>query len=435
MKAISAVILLALVAGAVPIAFAWKSAFAPVDPPPPASFDRASIMRGAQLALIGNCNVCHTAPSGPAYAGLRPVHTAFGTIYATNITPDPETGIGRWSEAAFTRAMREGVDRRGRHLYPAFPYDHFTKASDEDLKSLYAFLMTREPVRAEAPANPLPFPLNLRPLIAAWKWLFFEPSRFEPDPAQSAELTRGAYLVQSLGHCGACHTPRNVLGAEKKTQFLSGGEAGGWDAPALNAASPSPRAWTADSLYRYLRHGMVEQHGIPAGPMAPAVHNLAAAADDDVRAIASYIASLMPAARPEREKSIDALIASIQRPEPGAGGGAQPAADPQSLRQGELLYQGACAFCHDQGRQVPSSGEALYLPLSTALYLPTPRNLIRIVSEGIAPPDGAPGRWMPAFEGVFTDEQLAALAIYLRARYTDAPAWTKVGDVVRKARK
>ncbi|MBI2226628.1 MAG: cytochrome c, partial [Betaproteobacteria bacterium] len=338
MKAILGVILLALVAGAVPMAFAWRSALEPVDPPPPASFDRASIMRGAQLALIGNCNVCHTAASGPAYAGQRPVHTAFGTIYATNITPDPETGIGRWSEAAFTRAMRESVDRRGRHLYPAFPYDHFTRASDEDLKSLYAFLMTREPVRAETPANQLPFPLNLRPLIAAWKWLFFEPSRFEPDPAQSADLTRGAYLVRSLGHCGACHTPRNVLGAEKKTQILSGGEAEGWHAPALNAASPSPRAWTADSLYRYLRHGLVEQRGIPAGPMAPVVHNLAAAADDDVRAIASYIASLMPAVRPERERSIDVLIASIQRPEPGATRVAQSGTDPQSLRQGELLY-------------------------------------------------------------------------------------------------
>src|SRR5687768_14305547 len=194
------------------------SALAPSEPPPRAAFDADVIAKGAQLAAMGNCNVCHTAPGGKAYAGGRPLKTPFGTVYGTNITPDPETGIGRWSEAAFARAMREGLDREGRHLYPVFPYDHFTKMTDEDIRALYAFVMTRQPVRAETPPNELPFPFNVRSAIGVWKHLYFEPGRFRPDPAQSAEWNRGAYLAEGLGHCGACHTPRNLVGAEKKSQ-------------------------------------------------------------------------------------------------------------------------------------------------------------------------------------------------------------------------
>ena len=167
--------------------------------------------------------------------------------------------------------------------------------------------------------------------------------------------------------------------------------------------------------------------------MVPVMHNLASAAEDDVRAIASYIASLMPPVQPDREKRIEELITTLQS-DPAAVNAESKSQDP-ALRVGAQIYDGACASCHDRGRQLASSGDALYLPLSTVLYLPTPRNLVRVVVEGITPPDGERGRWMPGFEAAFTDQQLAALAAYLRARYTDRPAWTNIEDEVKKARK
>ena len=216
--------IVAALLAAVFLAFAWHREIEAVSPPAPASFAATDIERGAQLAMLGNCNTCHTTDGGAPYAGQRPLRTQFGTIYSTNITPDPDTGIGRWSEAAFTRAMREGVDRRGRHLYPAFPYDHFTRLTDADIRALYAFMMTRQPASAEAPRNDLAFPLNIRMTIAGWKALFFRRDGTEPDSARDEKANRGAYLVEGIAHCGGCHTPRNLLGAEKRGQSLSGGQ-------------------------------------------------------------------------------------------------------------------------------------------------------------------------------------------------------------------
>src|SRR5438309_7603064 len=192
---------------------ASRESVAQVDAP--RSFPREQVAKGEELAHIGNCLSCHTAEGGKPYAGGTPLKTPFGTIYGTNITPDPETGIGGWSLEAFTRAMREGVDREGRHLFPAFPYDHFTKLTDEDVAALYAFVMTREPVRQENRRNSVPLP---RASVGIWKSRYFERGAFKPDPSRSAEWNRGAYLVEGLGHCGACHTPRNKPGAEIKDQ-------------------------------------------------------------------------------------------------------------------------------------------------------------------------------------------------------------------------
>jgi mono/diheme cytochrome c family protein len=187
------------------------------------SIDRALVAKGAELALIGNCNSCHTREDGAAYAGGRPLETPFGTIYATNITPDPDTGIGAWSETAFRRALREGVRRDGAHLYPAFPYDHFTKLEDGDVRALYAFLMTREPIRAQTPANALPFPKSERALIAGWKLLFFTPGELKPDPTLSAELNR--VRIWSKGSRIAGPATRLAIGwALKKTTATSGAE-------------------------------------------------------------------------------------------------------------------------------------------------------------------------------------------------------------------
>jgi len=321
-RALLAVLSVVLLGAVGFIVFSRQPTLPAIPPASAADFDQALVSQGAELALLGNCNVCHTKLDGAPYAGGRPLKTPFGTIYATNITPDTDTGIGSWSETAFLRAMREGVRRDGAHLYPAFPYDHFTKASAGDLRALYAFLMTREPVRAQTPNNELPFPWSERALLAGWKLLYFKAGELKPDPTLSAELNRGAYLVEGLAHCGACHTPRNRFGAEANDRYLGGGEIDGWHAPALNSASPAPVPWTNEQLFNYLRHGFVPPHGVAAGPMQPVTDNLGAVADEDVKAIATYIGAMLgprPAGRrlrprPRRKPCPDRLRPMPVRP-------------------------------------------------------------------------------------------------------------------------
>ena len=285
----------ALVVGVFGLAAAllgWRSAIAPVVSGGATIYTAATIERGRQLAALGDCVVCHTAPGGQPNAGGRAMETPFGKVISTNITPDAQTGIGLWSFSAFQRAMREGISRDGQHLYPAFPYTAFAKTTDEDLTALYAYLMAQPAVQSETAATQLAFPFNIRPLMAVWNALFHEPAAYQSSPTQTAEWNRGAYLVNSLGHCGACHTPRNALGAERGgPAYLGGAVIDGWEAPALTALSRAPVPWTRDELYRYLRQGYSLQHGAAAGPMAPVVKQLAAVPDNDIRAMAAYLAS------------------------------------------------------------------------------------------------------------------------------------------------
>lgn len=433
-------LILILIAAGVVAAISWRTAIAPIDPPARASFESAAIERGAQLAAIGDCVTCHTAPGGRAYAGGYPLRTQFGTIYGTNITPDPDTGIGRWSLAAFTRALREGVDRDGRHLYPVFPYDHFTLIGDEDIQALYAFLMTREPVRAEPPSNDIAFPMSFRPLVAGWKLLFFEPAAFRSDTAKGDEWNRGAYLVRGLAHCGACHTPRNVLGAEKKKQPLAGGAAEGWHAPAIDASSRAPVPWTAESLFSYLRRGTDPEHETAAGAMTPVVHNLSGVPESEVRAIASYVASVMGEPDADRQRRGRTALTAARDAE-SAPGGVTPEPQAQGsdnvMQAGATLYTASCAVCHGAASRNPGapSANALHLALASSLSLPNASNFVRIVLQGMAPTDGEPGAFMPGFAGAYTDAQVAALASYLRVTYTDRPAWKNLEREVRKVRR
>ncbi|MGA3401301.1 MAG: cytochrome c [Acetobacteraceae bacterium] len=365
--------------------------------------------RGARLAALGDCISCHTVPGGAPFAGGRAVQTPFGAVYAGNITPDPTTGIGTWSAAAFRRAMHDGVDRAGHQLYPAFPYDHFTRVSDADDADLYAYLATREPVQATNPPNDLSFPLGFRSLIAGWKLLFFRHAAFQPDTTQSAAWNRGAYLVQGLAHCGACHTPRNLLGAEKSGRPLDGGEAQGWSAYALDAAAPAPASWTADTIYDYLRHGWQPRHGVALGPMGEVTHDLAGAPDDDVRAIATYVAAQIGTPRPRSAP-----------PPPPAGG------------PGEALYHGACAACHEGGRGPPLGG--IDLALSSALHAPDPANLADIVVGGIPATGEEPAPIMPGFGAALTDRQIVDLLTWLRARFGAPQPWDGIQAAVQAAR-
>src|SRR6202521_623055 len=285
---------------------AWRPAKAPVVPPATGSFALELVAKGEALAGGGYCAACHTAKGGQTFAGGYAMATPFGVIYSTNITPDLETGIGAWSEAAFARAMHEGVSRDGSHLYPVFSYDHFTKLSDEDVRALYAYFMTRTPVHTPARPNGMPFPFNIRYLQAGWKLLFFRPGRFEPDGEKSAEWNRGAYLALGLSHCGACHSPRNLLGAEKPGDAYGGAVIDNWVAPPLTAANPAPAPWTREELYDYLPTGTSVLHGTAAGPMFPVVQSLAALPDSDVRAIATYFADVDKAS--DRLPSVSAAV-------------------------------------------------------------------------------------------------------------------------------
>jgi mono/diheme cytochrome c family protein len=430
---------------AVALSFVLVAASAPglavAATPDRVPFDAATVQLGARLAAVGDCSGCHTARDGRPYAGGVALATPFGTIRSTNITPDPETGIGDWPEAAFVRAMREGIARDGRHLYPAFPYDHFTHTSDSDLHALYAFVMTRDPVHAPNAPNDLRFPFGIRPLLAAWKALFLHRTAFQPDPAQGAEWNRGAYLVQSLGHCGGCHSPRNTLGAEQAGAELAGGEAEGWYVPALNAASPSPLPWTVEQLGDYLRNGIASDHAMAGGPMQEVVANLAQASADDIHAIAVYIQSRLGAPSAEREaraaaalrRAAQETLGPVDREARNSGGGDGHNAAAALAQLGATVYDGACARCHDLGRTESSNG-ALRLPLAVAVYDPDPRSLLHIIRDGIVPLPAQPGRWMPGFGSTLSDEQLVALLSYLRATAAEAPPWPDLPKSVRETK-
>jgi mono/diheme cytochrome c family protein len=394
-------------------ALTWHPAIAPTEAPPRP--EPQAVRAGARLAALGSCAACHTAEGGRPYAGGRPIATPFGTIHATNITPDPETGLGRWSLAAFTRAMREGVGRDGRQLYPAFPYTHYTGLTDGDVGALYAYVMSRTPVVATAQPNTLPFPFNLRPLIAGWNLLFFRSARFAPQPGRDAEWNRGAYIAEALGHCGACHSPRNGLGAEVAGRAYEGGEADGWHAPALGARSPAAPPWTAADLARYLA-GWDPGHGGPAGPMRAVVDGYGGVPPAELAALARYVAELG---------------------RPAAGGApvdrAVPDADP-ALARGATIYAGACAACHDSGGW--AAGGVPYTTASlgrrSSVTGPDPRNLIHVLRDGIAPRAHDAGPIMPAFGDTLTAGQVADLAAYLRARFSEAGPWPDLTETVHR---
>ncbi len=414
-----------LIAGAATVfAVVWRPAIAAIDLPGPQSFDADLINRGRELAAIGNCSDCHTVRGGRSLAGGLPVPTPFGTIFSSNITPDAETGIGRWSEAAFRRAMRSGVNRDGQHLYPTFPYDHFTNVTDEDDHALYAYLMTREPFHAPARKNELYFPLDQRFLIVSWKLLFLRRGTYQPDSSQSAEWNRGAYLVEGLAHCGACHTPRNALGAERASAKFSGGEAENWHAYAINAQSPAPVPWDADALFTYLRDGWHPDHGVAQGPMALVVGNLSSVQERDVHAIATYMAGVFGAPTPDRRRRTDEALAQAKSP---------PMRASQTNAAGASIYAAACAACHETKRPLPYGG--VNLGLSTAIASPDPRNLANIVLSGIRPAEGERSPIMPDFADSMNDDQIAALLNYLRARFSNQPAWTDVEKAIADARR
>jgi len=275
------------------VVWAHRSPIAPIKPPSARAFPAALVEHGAELAQLGDCQGCHTVTTKAPFAGGAAIHTPLGKLYGPNITPDPDTGIGRWSLFAFSRALRHGVARDGRHLYPGLPYEHFLSLTDDDVAALYAFLMTRQPVHAVAPANRLIPPVNYRPFLAAWKALFAHKGGFVPPPGPDPVWNRGAYLAEGLAHCGACHTPRTRFQAEDPDHPLAGGWADGWATPPLDG---SGARWNVDQLETYLTTGRAPDGKRVQGPMTQVVKSLTPVPRTEVRAISVYIASRMQGA-------------------------------------------------------------------------------------------------------------------------------------------
>lgn len=384
--------------------YAYKPAIAAVAPSEKPSFDAEMVKKGELLADAGYCAECHTKEGGEPYAGGYPLDTGFGIVYGSNLTPDPETGIGNWSEEAFQRAMKEGVDREGHHLFPAFPYDHFTKMTPEDISAVYAYIMSEvKPVKNDVKDTTIPFPLNIRFLQAGWKLLFVDFGTYEPESDKSEEWNRGAYLVEGVSHCGACHTPRNILGAEKKSEQYEGAVIDKWVAPALTESNASAVPWTRDELAGYLKSGVNRYHGVAAGPMGPVVHDgLRKLPDEDLEAISTYLADQIRA--PDEDPAQNpAVLASLKAGTPDKA---------YRLHEGERLYATACAACHYNAQEIlPARPD---LGINSATRVEQPDNLIQVILNGVDNTNGIAGVVMPALRDGLSDQEVADIANYLR---------------------
>ena len=390
---------------------AYQPEMAAVARPDPGSFDKALVERGRVLANYGDCTACHTRPDGPPFAGNFPLKTPFGTIYTSNITPDTETGIGTWSKEAFRRSMKDGVNRKGHHLYPAFPYDQFTKVKDADIDAIYAYLMAAvAPVRETTRENDFGFPFNIRATLAVWKALFLDKTPFRPDPSKDAAWNEGGYLVEGLGHCAACHSPRNFLGA-RTTPAYGGGSAEGWYAPPLNKDNLSQQPWTKLELVTYLMDGWQAKHGMAAGPMTPVVDALHKQNEIDVFAIAAYVETLRAGEKPIDQAAARTAALRLEWGNPHA----PPV--PKEFSEGAKVFEARCAQCHR------SNGATVPLALQTSIHAPVSDSVVQVIRDGIRPPTGALGRSMPAFGSQLSDADINALVKFLRARFSTQPPW------------
>ena len=360
------------------------------------------VARGAYLARAGDCKACHTARGGDAYAGGRAIHTPFGTIHSPNITPDKETGIGNWSADDFWRALHNGKGKDGKLLYPAFPYPNYTWVTRADADAMHAYFMSLPPVHQENKEPELRFPFNQRVLLVAWRALYFRPGQFSEQKEKGAEWNRGAYLVQGLGHCSACHTQRNALGATSDRQDLGGAMMPmlDWYAASLTGESEAGLgSWEVRDLVDLMKTG-VSARGVVSGPMSEVVReSLQHLADADLRAMAVYLKSL-PQRGPANSEAAAAPGAESER----------------VLKLGAKLYEKHCVECH----KASGAGEPPHIPAlagTRALMLASPVNPIRAVMHGGYPPStrGNPRPFgMPPFGNLLSDDEAAAVVSFVR---------------------
>jgi mono/diheme cytochrome c family protein len=381
----------------------------------PVTDSAAQLWRGAYLARAGDCIACHTARGGQPYAGGRGIATPFGDLYAPNITPDRTTGIGEWSADDFWRALHNGKGKDGRFLYPAFPYTSYTRVTREDSDAMYAWLRTVAPVRQQNREHALRFPYNQRWLLAGWRALYFQPGVFEPTASQPAQWNRGAYLVQGLGHCSACHSSRNVLGATPVRGDMSGGliPISNWYAPALTpTAAIGLGEWQPADLAMLLKTGVSARSAV-YGPMAEVVaQSLQYLSDEDIQAMAVYLKSLpQPDPAPAPESLSGPVVV-------------------RTLEQGATLYEKHCVDCNRaDGNGAPPAYPRLAGNNSIAASAVNP---IRMVLNGGYPPStaGNPRPYgMPPYGPILNDTEVAALVTYIRASWGNRGAPVGAGEV------
>jgi mono/diheme cytochrome c family protein len=361
------------------------------------------LQKGKYLVDAGDCVACHTTIESKPFAGGRAIPTPFGTIYSANITPDKDTGIGSWSADDFYRAMHQGLDPRGQRLYPAFPYPYFTKMPREDVDAIRAYLMNLAPIANAPPRNTLTFPLNFRELMAGWDWMFFHPGELPVDAGKSTEWNRGAYLVEGPGHCGACHTAKNVAGADKTTQPLQGAPIQGWTAPRLVGDERTGLGrWSKDDIAEYLKTGRNRFSGATGLMAEVIVNSTSRLTDADLHAIATYLKD-MPAKSEERSSAPDEAV----------------------MAAGKAIYDDTCAACHQ------SSGEGvphMFPPLKgdAVAQQADPSTVVRVILEGamtVTTRERPTPSAMPAFNWKLGDDEIAAVASYVRNAWgNNAPA-------------
>ena len=378
---------------------------------------RETLDRGRRIVEAGDCAVCHTRPGGDYMAGGLPLKTPFGTLFTTNITPDRETGIGKWSLPAFERAMREGIARDGHFLYPAFPYVHYRKLSEADIADAYAFLMSVDPVNYTAPENHMVFPMNFRPLVSFWNLLFLHGGPLEPLPARSEQWNRGRYLVEGAGHCSSCHSLLNLIGGEKSSELFNGGIVDGWTAPSLRGMAEAPNPWSEAQLVDYLTGKVAQDHGAAAGPMLPVSLSIAQLPAEDAQAIAHYI--------------LDLKKSASHAPSPPC----PPAANiTVKTLPGAALFEGACASCHGSAAPMRTIESRPALVKTSAVTADSPRNLIQTILQGIPMSGAASSHYMPAFADSLDDTHLAAIAEYLRNESCPTRPWTDLDKTIKSIR-
>jgi mono/diheme cytochrome c family protein len=382
------------------------------------------LARGRYLAHAADCEACHTAEGGKPFAGGRAFQTDFGTIYSPNITSDAKTGIGSWTDAQFLTALHEGRDDEGEHLYPAMPFAAYTYLTDQDVMAIKAFIFSVPAVSNVAPPNTLRFPYNRRELMAIWALLYNPNRRFEPVADRTPNWNRGAYLVESLGHCGDCHTPRNLLQALNNRKKFGGGMAEGWRAYNLSSDADSGIGnWTKDELQQYLSTGHSMNRGSAFGPMAQAVHlSFQNLTPSDLGAIAEYVRSVPAVA--SSDLPAPKLVRASLIP------GDEETSD-DTLTAGRNLFAGTCSGCHSW------TGVSDFVPYTTltgtrAVNDPTATNVALAVLRGASPlPAAGAIATMPAFGSIWNDDQIAEVSNYVIARFGAHPSSITAEEVAK----
>jgi mono/diheme cytochrome c family protein len=373
------------------------------------------IARGKALTEAGGCASCHTADPAKPFAGGKRIDTPFGGVYSPNLTPDRETGLGAWSDDAFYDALRFGVARDGSRYYPAFPYPNFTKLTRQDILAIRGYLATLTPVSNAPRAPELRWPFNHRVVMRGWNWLFFKPGILMPDQQKSTEWNRGRYLVEGVAHCGGCHTPKNMFGAEKRPRAYSGARVAGMFAPRLDGAARSGlKSWSVEDITEYLQSGRNGKSHAGEVMSEVVVNSTSRMSDADVRAIAIYLKDLPEGVREPK----------VARP------------PPSQMAAGEKLYNGACIACHEKDG---SGAPRIYPPLPGNANLQSADALstLRVILDGaqtVTTPRAPNTGSMPAYAAKMTDQEIADVTNYIRNAWGNA-APLVTADEVAKARK